>query len=237
MFKKLILLSLSVSVALTLICFVSCGDEYDPVLPDGEEPDTTIVTDIDGNTYDIIHIGEQVWMAENLKVTRYRNGNLIPYVTTNVVWESLSTGGYCYYSNIETNRTIYGNLYNWAAVTDSRNLAPTGWHVPTDAEFQTLIDYLGGDSIAGGKMKTTGTAYWLAPNDGATNESGFSAMPGGLRDYTGHCTNIIYHAYFWTTTSRNTADAWYRRLNYNNAEAERDSYDKGAGFSVRCVRD
>jgi len=237
MFKKLIQLSASVLVVLILLYFVGCGNDDDPVLPDEEEPDTTIVTDIDGNIYQTIQIGDQRWMAENLKVTRYRNGDPIPNVTSNVTWEALTTDAYCGYNNSQVNVITYGRLYNWYAVEDSRNLAPNGWHVPSDDDWQILIDYLGGASIAGGKMKTTGTAHWLSPNTGATNESGFSALPAGCRDYTGHCTNIVYHAYFWSTDEIDNSNAWHRRLDYYYSRAFHETYDKRAGFSIRCVRD
>ncbi|MCP4583851.1 MAG: hypothetical protein GY839_19750 [candidate division Zixibacteria bacterium] len=235
--KKFKISSFTILAILPLICFTDCGKDDDPVFPDEEESDTTVVIDIDGNTYQTVLIGDQVWMAENLKVIRYRNGDPIPHVTSNVVWESLSTAGYCGYNNNEANVYTYGRLYNWYAVDDRRNPAPTGWHVPSDAEWQTLIDYLGGASIAGGKMKTTGTAHWLVPNTGATNESGFSALPGGLRDYTGHCTNIDYHAYFWSTSESDNGEVWHLRLDYLNERAIRDTYDKRAGMSIRCLRD
>jgi uncharacterized protein (TIGR02145 family) len=115
------------------------------------------VTDIDGNVYQTVTLGGQVWMAENLKVTRYRNGDPIPCVNDASAWSGLSTGAYCHYNNDFNNAAIYGRLYNWYAVSDSRNIAPGGWHVPTDTEWQTLVDLLGGSSVAGGKMKTTGT--------------------------------------------------------------------------------
>ncbi len=221
-----------------MICLIiACGKDNEPSNPNDQQTDTLIVIDINGNSYQAVQIGNQRWMAENLKTTHFRDGTPIALVTSNVVWESLSTDGYSYYNNSQINKITYGNLYKWEAITSGHNLAPSGWHVPSDSEFQVLVNYLGGDSLAGGKMKTTGTVCWLDPNDGATNESGFSALPGGLRDYTGHCTNIAYHAYFWTTTSTDSVNALYRSLNYYDAEVSRDSYDKGAGMSVRCVRD
>lgn len=137
------------------------------------------VTDYDGNVYQTVLIGDQCWMMENLKVTHYRNGDPIPHVTDGVTWGNLTSGAYCNYNNDEGNVATYGRLYNWYAVDDSRNIAPAGWHVPSDAEWQTLVDYLGGDAVAGGKMKEAGTTHWASPNTGATNESGFTALPGG----------------------------------------------------------
>jgi len=148
-----------------------------------EAPETGSVTDIDGNVYQTVKIGNQWWMMENLKVTSYRNGEAIPNVTDTTEWYNLTTGAYCYYDNDAYNTTIYGRLYNWYSINDSRSIAPTGWHVPTDEEWTTVINYLGGESVAGGKLKENGTTHWTSPNNGATNESGFSALPGGYRHF------------------------------------------------------
>ena len=197
--------------------------------------------DIDGNIYQTIQIGNQEWMAENLKVTRYRNGDDIEYVTDNNQWSNLSTGAYCYYSNSSSNGDIYGALYNWYAVEedDTRGLAPEGWRVPTDAEWQTLVDYLGGSSVAGGKMKETGTAHWNSPNTGATNESGFTALPGGYRNfYNGSFDYLGNYGYFWSATEYSAYYAWSRILVYDSTEVYRNYYDyKQYGYSVRCIRD
>lgn len=219
------------------IPFFGCNKHNNSVIPDDGEFDSLSVTDIDGYVYETIKIGEQWWMAQNLKVTRYRNGDPIPNVTLNTVWIDLTSGGYCTYNNENTHVAVYGRLYNWYAVNDPRNIAPEGWHVPTDADWQTLIDYLGGNAVAGGKMKETGTVHWLDPNTGATNESGFTAVPGGCRDWTGHFTNKYLQAYFWSVTEMDSSNARCRNLDYYTAEAVRDFWDKRAGFSIRCVRD
>jgi len=198
---------------------------------------TGTVADIDGNSYQTIKIGNQWWMAANLKVTHYRNGNAIPNITNATTWSGLTTGAYCEYNNDINNVATYGRLYNWYAVADGRNIAPMGWHVPTDAEWQTLVDYLGGDAVAGGKMKEAGTTHWLSPNTGATNESGFSGLPGGYRQQNGTYRDIGYHAYFWSSTENYSNCAWYRGLDYGNSEVYRYGYLEGCGFSVRCVRD
>ncbi len=148
------------------------------------------VTDIDGNTYNTVQIGTQVWMSENLKTSRYRNGGSIPYVLGNAAWAALTTGAWSNYDHDAANDPIYGKLYNWYT-TLGDTLCPTGWGVPTDAEWTTLTTYLGGESVAGGKMKSIGTAYWSSPNTGATNESGFSVLPGGYRYSDGSFFNII----------------------------------------------
>jgi uncharacterized protein (TIGR02145 family) len=197
----------------------------------------TSVTDIDGNVYRTVMIGGQVWMAENLRVTHYRNGDSIPNVTDNSAWGSLTGGAYCGYDGDSSNVAAYGLLYNWYAVVDTRNIAPAGWHVASDAEWQTLADSLGGNALAGGKMKETGTAHWSTPNTGATNESGFTALPGGYRDYDGNSYSIGYIGYFWSATEFNSNFAWYRYLFYDLADINRFDYGKVAGFSVRCVKD
>ena len=196
------------------------------------------VTDIDGNVYQTILIGDQEWMMENLKVTHYRNGEPISNLTNNNDWTNTTSGAYCYYNNDPDNADTYGALYNWYAVDDSRNIAPTGWHVPTDDDWQELIDYLGGSGVAGGKMKETGTTHWNIPNTGATNESGFTALPGGDRyGSSGYFNNIGYDAYFWSSTENSSNNAWLRELNYNNSGVYHYYNNKKYGFSVRCLRD
>ena len=193
--------------------------------------------DIDSNIYPTVKIGDQWWMAENLKVTRYRNGDDIPIVTDDTEWENLTTGAYCNYNNNSDNADIYGRLYNWYAVNDSRNIAPLGWHVPSDGEWQTLIVYLGGESVAGGKLKETGTTHWNSSNEGATNESGFTALPGGYRSINGYFYYLGYNAYFWSSAEYSSNGAWSRKLLCSTADVGRDLYDKRGGFSVRLVRD
>jgi uncharacterized protein (TIGR02145 family) len=198
------------------------------------------VTDIDGNIYKTITIGTQTWMAENLRTTKYRNGVAIPNVTDSTAWTSLTTGAWCNYNNDASNvQRKYGKLYNWYAATDSRNIAPTGWHVPFDAEWSTLTTYLGGEAVAGDKLKETGTCNWLNPNTGATNETGFSALPGGVRSY-GDGTlfgGVGYRGYWWSATEGSTSYAWLRYIYYTDSGVYRGGYDKTDGFSVRCVRD
>ena len=207
------------------------------------ETSCTTVTDIDGNTYQTIQIGDQCWMAENLKVTHYRNGDAILHITGNTDWKNLSTGAYCNYINDTSYVVTYGRLYNWYAVADSRGMAPEGWHVPSDPEWRTLVDYLGGFSVAGGKLKTTGTieggtGLWYSPNTGATNESGFSGLPGGFRSKnSGGFFGLGRVAYFWSSTEYIGDYAWSRPLHYNNVQVFSYSISKRRGFSVRCVKD
>ena len=220
------------------------------------DPDATIddgscytVTDIDGNVYQTIIIGTQVWMAENLKVTHYRNGDAIPTGYSNSDWENLTTGAYAVYDGNESNADTYGYLYNWYAVADSRNIAPEGWHVPTDDEIKQLEMHLGmSQSEAddsgyrgtdeGGKLKEEGTAHWSSPNAGATNESGFTALPGGYRGYDySNYYDMGSYGYFWSSTEIHSNSAWYRKLYYDLSGVYRGSNSKQYGFSVRCVRD
>ncbi|MEO6542359.1 MAG: fibrobacter succinogenes major paralogous domain-containing protein, partial [Ferruginibacter sp.] len=146
-----------------------------------------------------VTICTQIWMLKNLEVTTYRNGDLIPEVTDPTVWSTLTTGAWCYYSNNAANGPVYGKLYNWYAVNDPRGLAPTGWHVPTDAEFTTLRTCLGGNAVAGGKLKEIGTTHWNSPNVGATNSSGFTALPAG-ESGGGAGINMGQFNNMWTST-------------------------------------
>jgi uncharacterized protein (TIGR02145 family) len=195
------------------------------------------VTDIDGNVYQALSIGTQVWMTENLKVMHYRNGEEVPYVSDNNAWIGLSTGAYCNYNNFFANAATYGSLYNWYAVNDDRNLAPEGWHIPSQAEWQTLLDYLGGESTAGGKMKEVGTAYWMPPNTGATNECGFSALPGGFRVHeNGSFQRMGNSAGFWSTTGYGSAAKSYWMIYDGEAAIIYDEYQV-RGLSIRCIKD
>jgi uncharacterized protein (TIGR02145 family) len=197
---------------------------------------STSVTDIDGNTYNTVQIGDQVWMSENLKTFRYRNGGLISNVTDNTAWSNSTIGAWSYYNNAEANNAIYGKLYNWYT-TLGDTLCPTGWGVPTDAEWTTLTTYLGGESVAGGKMKTIGTAYWESPNTGAINSSGFSVRPGGFRYSDSSFFDIRNFAFFWSATEGVSGIAWNRSLGSGSGGVFRYSYNKSVGASVRCLRD
>jgi uncharacterized protein (TIGR02145 family) len=194
------------------------------------------ITDIDGNTYKTVTIGTQTWMAENLKVTKYNDGIAIPNVTDDTAWGELTTGALCDYDNTPSNSETYGKLYNWHAVNTGK-LCPTGWHVPSDAEWTELTDYLGGRSVAGGKLKETGTTHLASPNTGATNETGFTALPGGFRGYDGAFYYIGYHGYWWSATENGSNNAWYRLMGFNFSTVARHNYYKELGVSVRCVRD
>ena len=204
---------------------------------------STSITDIDGNIYKKVTIGTQTWMAENLKTSKYNDGTVIPNITDNTNWTNLTTGAWSYYNNDAVNNAKYGKLYNWYAVSSStngnKNVCPTGWHVPTDAEWTVLTDYLGGKSVAGGKMKEVGTTSWNSPNTDATNISLFTGLPGGNRYGDGSYDLIGDYGYWWSSTEANTSQAWALGLGYRSDYASIDSYFnfKYFGLSVRCLRD
>ena len=210
--------------------------------------DIGTITDIDGNVYQTVTIGNQLWMAENLKVTHYRNGESIPNVTDETEWTNLSSDAYCNFDNNLSNVNTYGRLYNWYAVDDSRGLAPAGWHVPTDEEWKQLEMYIGisqtevdaiswRGTVEGAKLKEAGTEHWLSPNIGATNSSGFSALPGGYISRYGAFLLINQGADYWSTTQASSQVAWFRSLDYDRTDIRRDDIIKTYGFSTRCVRD
>jgi uncharacterized protein (TIGR02145 family) len=214
-------------------------------------PGTPSVTDIDGNLYQTVQIGNQCWTQSNLKVSKYRNGDSIPTGLNNSVWASTTNGAFAIYNNDLVNDGLYGRLYNHYAVTDSRGLCPTGWHVPTDGEWHLLVKYLdpnadtsGGltsqSTTAGGAMKST-TAQptpggWNLPNSGATNFSGFRAMPGGIRNFDGAFYNVGNFG-FWWTSSLSGLDCFFRYLFYNDGDIRRTPNLRTHGFSVRCLKD
>ena len=192
------------------------------------------------NTFTCVAIGTQCWMVRNLDVTTYRNGDVIPQVTYATEWAGLTTGAWCWYDNGADNGAIYGKLYNWYAVNDSRGLAPQGWHIPTDAEWTTLNTFLGVYS-AGGKMKTTGTTRWTSPNTDATNESGFAGIPGSYRDMYGTFRDVGLKGYWWSVTetlAESSPTYVYNRYLSNSDGYLKSKFDlKENGFSVRCLRD
>jgi uncharacterized protein (TIGR02145 family) len=181
----------------------------------------------------------QIWMKENLRVSRYNNGDVIPVVTDNAEWRGFTNGKRSWYNNDSSTYEIpYGNLYTFYAVKDNRNICPSGWHVPSDGEWTTLVNYLGGLRLSvGGKMKSLGTAYWNSPNTGATNESGFSALPGGYRDGGGIFYSISSIALFWSTTESDYNYALHRHLYFNSDSAGWNNALKSYGYSVRCLKD
>ncbi len=187
-----------------------------------------------GYSYSSVVLGNgQEWMAENLRTANYRNGDPITTGLDNAAWNTSTTGAYVIYYN-DNATAIYGKLYNWYAVSDPRQLCPTGWHEPSDAEWTMLTDYLGGESVAGGKMKTT--EYWISPNLDATNESGFSGLPGGRNEGVG-IGIVTGYGSWWSSSESSTTNAWCLTLSYLNGTADRDDFYKGIGLSVRCLKE
>jgi uncharacterized protein (TIGR02145 family) len=217
-----------------------------------EENSSNTVTDIDGNVYQTLKIGTQTWMVENLKTTKYNDGTSIPLISDTTAWSSLSTPGYCFYINDVANKTTYGALYNWYTVNTGK-LAPTGWHIPTDAEWNTLENYL----IANGYNYDGTTTYnkiakslaatsgWLTSTDiGAigndltkNNTSSFAGLPSGFRSYDGLFGYVGKYSGWWSSTEPHADFAWYRGLFYDNSFVSRDGSNKHHGFSIRCVQD
>ena len=250
MFKnRLLCLNLSF-LFLSIVYMTSCSKDPVSAEKKSDALETGTVADIDGNDYQTVKIGGQWWMAENLKVTRYRNGDAILKVTNSSTWnglDNLGSGAYCSYNNDDSNVSSLGLLYNWYAVDDSRTIAPVGWHVPTDAELMELEIYLGmGQSDAnrtgfwrgadeGLKLKETGTTHWNSPNN-ATNESGFSALSSGFRSYSGTFYDMGTTAFYWSSTPSSSSRAWYRLLNNSLPGVFRYQRKKRNGYSVRCVK-
>lgn len=199
------------------------------------------MTDQEGNVYKTITIGTQTWMAENLRTTKYNDNTEIPNVTDNLAWNNLSTGAYCTYNNTTDIVSIatYGRIYNWYAVNYGK-LAPSGWHVPSKTEWTTLINYLGGESVAGAKIKEAGTNHWKTPNTGTSNESGLTVLPGGYRyDFSGIFTGINDGIGFWSSTDdpNTNSNAWIFQFSYNNSYAISNTALEFGGFYIRLIKD
>ncbi len=231
-----LLFSPSLCFGFTFLIAVSCNKEDDSIQP-------ITLSDLDGNVYKTVVIGDQVWMAENLKTTKMNDGTEIPLVEEDSVWFNLSlteTPGFCWYLNDEaTYGATYGPLYNWYAV-ETGKLCPEGWHVPSDAEWNQLTTYLGGEKDAGGKLKETGTAHWESPNASATNETGFTALPAGWREPWGYYDYLGLMGSWWSTDwTSNTYNkfGWIRLVSFENGEAFRDGFAQNIGISVRCLQD
>jgi uncharacterized protein (TIGR02145 family) len=200
------------------------------------------MNDQEGNVYKTIVIGTQEWMAENLNTSIYRNGDAIPTNMDDATWAATTSGAWAYYNNDASYACPYGKLYNWFTCVDARGLCPVGWHVPSDAEWTVLTEFLGGESEAGGKMKSTGTieagsGLWHSPNAGALNLSGFSGVPGSFRYSSSEYDVPANNGHWWSSTESEIYGALYRYLINNSENSNRTYNDKAYGFSVRCLRD
>jgi uncharacterized protein (TIGR02145 family) len=227
------------NIILTILAssfFISCSKNDSPT-SQNQNNDANSLTDADGNVYQTVTISNQTWMKSNLNVSHYRNGDVIPQVTVSSQWANLTTGAWCYYKNDDANGPIYGKMYNWYAVNDPRGLAPVGYHIPNNLEWSNLTAFLGGESIAGGAMKETGTTHWLTPNLDATNSSGFRGLPGNYRNYLGGF-NLSSNAVFWSSSENDMSTAFSFWLVYG-AGSLGPGYgiEKKTGCSVRCLKD
>ena len=211
---------------LLLISVFGCEKEKTPVYS-GQ-----MVTDIEGNVYNTVKIGDQLWMAEDLKVSKYNDGTTIPNITDKTAWQNSSTGACTWYNNEKS----WGTLYNFYAV-NTRKLAPAGWHVATHVDWTALTDYLGGEDVAGGKLKETGSVRWDSPNTGATNESSFTALPGGFRLGDGTFSSFGGGGYWWSSTEFDSWNSWTHYIYWSGSIIYRGHYDKREGHSVRCIKD
>jgi len=226
-------MKVSISSSILISCFlliivIGCEDKNIP-------PER--VTDIEGNTYTTVKIGDQVWTAENLRTRKFNDGSDIPLITDTLSWGGLTTPGYCWYLNNETEyKTTYGALYNGYSVATS-GLCPTGWHVPSKDEWQELRDFLGDTITGGGKLKETGVIHWAGPNTGAANSTGFTALPAGIRYFEGSFSSVFYFTSFWSSTESENNEGWYLYLYFGDAVAGMDQLSKNFGFSVRCIKD
>ncbi len=200
----------------------------------------TMIADVIGNNYNTVTIGAQVWMSENLKTSKYNDNYDITYTPVYSDWASLTVPGYCWYNT--GNSSVYGALYNWYAVSSTsnggKNICPVGWHVPSDSDWDILVAYLGGDGMAGGKLKEAGTSHWASPNTGATNETGFNALPAGVRNNGGGAfTGAGSYAAFWSSTENSPGLAWYRDLQPWWSTILRNTRNEVDGLSIRCLKD
>jgi uncharacterized protein (TIGR02145 family) len=230
------------------LLLITCyADIYAVVIPLVAIKSETIIaqfvpcTDGDGNHYPVVYIGSQIWMARNLATTKYSDGSDIPNITVGSTWSNLTTGAYVWYGNNVSNKQIYGGLYNWYATNPATNgnkqLCPEGWRVASDADFTALTSFLGATTTAGGKLKETGFTHWNSPNTGASNEKGFTALPGGWRGWNANFQDMGTYCWFWTQTEQVGNFAWLRNMFHNAANMGRGTVNKSHGLAIRCIKD
>lgn len=213
------------TLLLTFLFIISCE----------KNPNKGLPVDGDGNIYDTVVIGTQVWLKENLKTGKFQNGVPLKLVTDPNEWSKVSVPAYCYYGNTEGLKNPYGAIYNWTAARLA-TLCPVGWRTPTIEEWEIMINYLGGESIAGGKLKEEGLVHWYSPNTGATNESGFSALPGGDRNRYGSFDFMGQTGSWWTSSPSYDNSSWMVSINKNYASIKKVNFPVVAGYSVRCLK-
>lgn len=224
----------AIFLGLAVVCFstvITCTNN--PASTGSDNAGT--ITDRDGNVYQTVKIGNQVWMVENFKATKFNDGTPIPNVTDESEWSYLTSPGYCWYENDISNKATYGALYNWYVINTGK-LAPAGWHVSTNDDWETLSDFLGVGDAAGGELKEAGTEHWLSPNTGATNSSGFLALPGGFRHYNGGFAGQRSCGRWWSFTECDATNSYYLELSDYYVYLTRICDQKGFGYSVRLVK-
>jgi uncharacterized protein (TIGR02145 family) len=220
----------SLILVLTIFTLFHAGCKKDPKPPD-------LLTDVEGNTYKTVKIGDQLWMAENLRTTQLNDGTEIPLTKEDDEWHNLTTAGYCWYNNDEASfRDPYGVIYNGFTIASGK-ICPDGWHVPGIDEWRSLRDFLGDSVKAGGKLKESGTAHWLSPNKGADNRTGFTALPAGVRYFEGSFASVLSYTAMWSSTNFSEEEQWYAGLYYAEAGFISNHRNKKYGLSVRCLKD
>lgn len=228
----------TLALGIALFTISSCGKKDSPTptpTPTPKPTDPTTVSDVDGNVYNVVRIGTQLWTVENLRTTRYNDSTTIPTGLSNAAWTATSTGAYSIYNDDNANNTTYGKLYNWYAASSGK-LAPKGWHIPTPAEWDILVQEVGGYSVAGGKIKST-SALWIAPNLAADNNSKFSGLPSGYKTNSNIYALLGESAYWWASTPRNAVQGDYLRVHSGLAGAVANGATKSFGLAIRCVKD
>lgn len=219
-------------IASVLLLF-SCSKEADLT-----NLKTGTVTDKSGNTYATVVLGNQEWMTENLKTVQFNSGDSIPEIKLDSIWNANSIAGYALYDNFIPNEAKYGKLYNFKAASSSKNSCPSGWHLPSEKEWEELISFLGGNDIAGEKLKQDGITTWFEPNDTvATNESLFNAVPGGFREQTGEFVNEKFFGYYWTATKSTDDNIKVISLHYGSTAVSLIDLNAADGASIRCTKD
>lgn len=215
------------------VLFSGCSESESPDNPINQDPEFGEVADIDGNKYKTVKIGDQIWMAENLRTTKFSNGDPIQNLALNTQWENTANPAWSYQNNNELNNAIHGKLYNWYVANGSRNCCPNEWRIPSETDFNQLVNFLGGESIAGGKMKQTGNTNWFPPNSGATNESGFNGVPSAYRYDFGQFDDLGYGVGFWV---RDNGLKWFV-LRYDDSKFQKTDFGtKNGGISIRCIK-
>lgn len=213
------------TLLLVVVClFVACDSD-------------NTMRDVEGNVYKTVRIGNQVWMAENLRVSHFKNGDLIKNVQANSAWNQSDSAAYCTYSNSNTYDKIYGKLYNWHCINDERGLAPKGWHIPSETEIVELIEFLASDTSAASLMKEAGTSHWLTYAEDSSKDIGFNALPAGYRMDDGSFHTLKSNAYFWTETASYEMFHWSSRLYRGFADVKREPYYMKYGLAIRCIKD